>query len=169
MKRIALFAVLTLTLVGCAARQPVSILLPPPADTPLTFSDEKELGLRIGVPVSWLTQPTFTGNRFWKGPPCLKGRGEFLLITADDFNRPLDELVVAAARVHGVKTPTEPLPAQIAGTEGVYVSGEKGAVKRKVLTFAWREEERTFLLLVSWVNEDDGAAVAAMIESLKPL
>ncbi|MDP8224823.1 MAG: hypothetical protein P9L99_15800 [Candidatus Lernaella stagnicola] len=155
---------LLLAVVGCAGRTPQPALLPPASDLELRRVDLPDFGMRISIPVNWAAKPTLPGNRVWIGPRRARGRADLRLVTGTEYRRPLEDLVVGLARMRGVATPTGVNATTVAGHEAMTCSGHRGG--RRMVAFAWQEDERTTVIVASWIDDEDGAALATMIATL---
>jgi hypothetical protein len=163
-----LLAPLLLTAMGCALPKPSPVLLPPPAKMPAAIVAIEDFGFALPVADGWLKATTRGNDRLWIGPNRTLGRAEVRLVAGPDYPGTAAELAVAGARLRGVRTPTEPVDATVAGLPAQFVSGHAGVNKRRTVVYAWSADgATTFLLIGTWVDDQDGHDVMAMIGGLK--
>lgn len=157
-----------LLLAGCAIPRPSLIELPPPEPMELAPFDLTAYRLRLFMAPGWEAQTELLGDMRWVGPFRLDGRASLQLIVADDCLQPLPVLAEAAAMMVDVASPAPARPFQIDDREG-QLSGGTAPGERKVFTFAWREESRTFLLIGAWTVPEDGVQLSTMFQAVELL
>jgi len=167
-KRIPLVVSVLVLLAGCAISRPPLVELPSPEAMALTAVELPEYGLRLFLAPGWEARNVLPDDLSWDGPPRPAGRAGLRLIVGDDCLQPLPELVEAAAMMAGIEPPAIAQPLRIGDREG-RLSGGAGAGDRKVIAFAWRDGQRTFLLLGSWTAPEDGVPLSTMFYAVETI
>lgn len=158
---------LFLWLAGCATLRPTPVEFPPLINRALVAQQLSGLPLQVSLDPSWEMVHNRFGDYLWRGPMRVTGRPELRLTVSQDSRQPLPTLVEAAARLQGVEAPTPAKSYAVAAHEGYCSSGFQGMAERKIVAIGWQEKDFTFLLLASWVDNEDGAVLATMIDAIK--
>jgi len=169
MKRAFLLMLGIFLLIGCAPATPTLLDLPYATDIPMKPVELPQAGVALSIATNWTIEydNNLLDNFYCEGPSRVTGRACMHLIYGTQSEQSLEDLATAAAMLEGVEIPPEPTTVELAGIPVIKSTGVVGPLNKKVVALTWESEDTVYLVLLTWVNEEDGEALGAMARSIK--